>query len=515
MKRHILVGSVLLLFGAVITDGVDLAGVPFCEKSQNGIATYREGELVVRFAAVEPGRQPAEGPVIVGPRARRTVRDMMSDYIVPGAAVRKEYDGVVEGLAVVNLPGGVSISDALVRFNSSANVLYAEPNYRFRLAAIPSDPNYVNQWGLDNIGQTGGFPDADVDAPEAWDITTGDPNVIVAVMDTGVDYGHPDLAGNMWVNDSEVDGLPGVDDDDNGYVDDIYGYDFAGMDANDPNDGDNDPIDFWFHGTHVAGTIGAVGDNGIGVTGVCWDVRLMALKIFADDSDIVPGVFASDAIEAIQYAVSNGAKVINASWGGDYYSEGLREAIAEAGTYGVLFVAAAGNDYGSDNDLVPFYPASFELDNIISVMSTDQFDQMSYFSNYGAKSVDVGEPGSEILSTFPTYPTLGIMIYGLGLDYEVLSGTSMAAPHVSGACALLLSKNPSLPSRIVKQLVLDNVDPVLPGLCTSGGRVNVYSALQAIPEGTMGRVLNTRDDPCDPGNLYDSIQATMRTAATS
>jgi len=480
MKREILVGSLALLFGAIFAEAVDLTGIPFCEQSQNGLRTYGDSELLVRFANVEPGSQPAEGPVILG-------------------------------LAVVRLPENSSLLDSLIRFNSSANVRYAEPNYKYRLLLIPNDPNFVDLWGMDNIGQTGGLEDADIDAPEGWDFTTGDPNIIVAVADTGIDYNHPDLSANMWVNAAEANGVPGEDDDGNGYVDDIYGYDFAGADSTDPNDGDGDPLDFFFHGTHVAGTIGAVGDNEIGVVGVCWRVKLMSLKIFADDSIMAPAALASDAVAAIEYAVANGARIINASWGSYEYSQALYDAIGQAGEAGVLFVAAAGNDYGNDNDQIPFYPASYDHDNIISVMATNEFDQASVFSNYGPVSVDVGEPGTGILSTLPTYVTDPILLFELSLDYGYLSGTSMAAPHVSGTCALVWSRHPWLPAHIVKMLLLNSVDPVLsdPKLCSSGGRVNVYNLLSMIPEGKRGKVLNTRDDPNDPNNLYDSIQAAI------
>jgi len=203
MKRQILVSSLILLLGAVVTEAVDSAGFPFCDSSQDGLATYREGELVVRFSEAEPVFQPVEGPAIMGPVRRRTIREAMSDFIVSGATVEREYDKVVEGLVVVKLPEGVSTLSALVRFNSSANVLYAEPNYKYRLLAIPNDTYFYQLWGLDN------YSDADIDAPEAWDIATGDSNIVVAVMDTGIDYSHPDLADNMWMNPAEASGWPG------------------------------------------------------------------------------------------------------------------------------------------------------------------------------------------------------------------------------------------------------------------------------------------------------------------
>ncbi|MBA7602382.1 hypothetical protein ES703_09471 [subsurface metagenome] len=507
MKRQILISLLVLLSVAGFAGAVELPGFGFYDLSQDELAAYRQGELIVRFADVGVGAQLPEGPVIMGPWRPRAIKSAISDFIVAGAKVDKEYDHIVSGLAVVGLPEGTSVVDALIQFNRSANVLYAEPNYKYRLFVIPNDPRFSEMWGLDNTGQTGGTVDADIDAPEAWDIHTGDPEIIVAVSDTGIDYNHPDLADNMWVNTEELNGEPDVDDDGNGYVDDIYGYDFAGAYKDDPADGDGDPCDMLFHGTHVAGTIGAVGNNGEGIVGVCWNVKLMALKIFADDHAILPDLLVGDAVEAIGYAIDNGAKIMNVSWGGYDYSQSLYDAIANAGVAGLLFVAAAGNDYGNDNDFNPVYPASYDLDNIISVMATDQDDQMSFFSNYGATSVDVGEPGTDILSTTPTYETAGMMVYGISTDYASLSGTSMAAPHIAGGCALVWSQYPSLPPKIVKGILLKAVEPVLasPRLCLSGGRINLHKALTLIPTGRSGKVINSRD----PGNLYRSIQAAI------
>ncbi|MHC4806488.1 MAG: S8 family serine peptidase, partial [Planctomycetota bacterium] len=510
MKRQILISLLVLLSIAGFAGASEFPGFGFYDLSQNEFTDYRQGELIVRFVDVDAGTQLPAGPVIIGPWRRRAIRSAISDFIVAGAKADREYDHIVSGLAVVGLPEGMGVVDALIQFNQSANVLYAEPNYRYRLFAIPNDPMFSLLWGMDNTGQTGGTVDADIDAPEAWDIQTGSPDIIVAVTDTGIDYKHPDLADNMWVNTEELNGQADTDDDGNGYIDDIYGYDFAGALALDPTDGDGDPCDMHLHGTHAAGIIGAVGNNDEGVVGVCWNVKLMALKMFADDRSIVPQVLDSDAIEAIGYAVDNGAKIINASWGGPAFSQSLYDAIASAGDAGLLFVAAAGND-GSDNDKTPLYPTSFDLDNIISVMSTDHDDQMSFFSNYGVTSVDVAAPGSDIVSTTPTYETPIMTIDNIPTNYASASGTSMAAPYVSGACALVWSQYPSLPNQVVKVLLLKAVDPVLasPRLCLSGGRVNLQKALTLIPSGRPGKVLNARDDPNVPGNLYRTIQAAI------
>ncbi|NEO56228.1 MAG: S8 family serine peptidase [Okeania sp. SIO3B5] len=312
-------------------------------------------------------------------------------------------------------------------------------------------------WALHNTGQTGGTADADIDAPEAWDIQTGSNNVVVGVIDTGIDYTHPDLVNNMWTNPGETPGN-GIDDDGNGYVDDVYGYDFAYGDS-DPFD----PIDG--HGTHVAGTIGADGNNGQGVVGVNWDVDLMAIKFLDDNGN--GNTFG--AIQAIEYATMMGADLTNNSWGGGGFSQGLYDAIAAAGAADSLFIASAGNS-GTDNDATPHYPDGYDLDNIISVANTDQNDNLSSSSQYGARSVDLGAPGTQIASTYP------------GGGYAYLSGTSMAAPHVSGVAALVLAENPDLSYQEVKDIILESTDPIsaLDGKTVTGGRLNAFEALSSL-----------------------------------
>jgi subtilisin family serine protease len=473
MKQHILISGLILLSLSGFAGAVNLPDLGFYGLSEDYFAAYRKGELIVRFADVEAGSQLPEGPVIMGPMTNRAIKETISDHIITGSVVHREYKDIGPGLTVIKLPEDTKVSDAFIEFNKSANIIYAEPNYKYRLFVVPNDPMFPEMWGMNNTGQTGGTEDADIDAPEAWDIQTCDPDIVIAVTDTGIDYEHPDLADNMWVNSAELNGAPDVDDDGNGYVDDIYGYDFAGASAIELDDGDSDPIDGWYHGTHVAGTIGAVGNNNVGVTGVCWNVKLMALKIFADDFKVEPETFAIDAIEAIKYSIDNGAKIINASWGGNYYSQALYDTIKEAGDAGLLFVTAAGNDYGNDNDVNPVYPANFDLDNIIVAMSTDPNDEVSDFSNFGATSVDVAEPGTNILSTTPTFETFAMLVFGVSTNYGMLSGTSASAPHVTGTCAVIWSEYPTLPHQIVKGILLKAVDPVLPPqMCLSGGRLN-------------------------------------------
>lgn len=321
-------------------------------------------------------------------------------------------------------------------------------------AGFSEDPKTDKLWGLDNTGQTGGKIDADIDAPEAWAQSRGS-GVVVAVLDTGVDYTHADLAANMWVNPGEIAGN-GIDDDGNGYVDDVHGYDFAYNDA--------DPMDRNGHGTHVAGTIAAVADNGTGVAGVAPEAQIMALKFLDDNGN--GSLF--DAIQALDYAVMMGAQVSNNSWGSGSYSSALAGAITLAGAAGHTVVAAAGND-STNTDLSGHYPASYDAANLIAVAATDDADRLAYFSNYGITTVDVAAPGQSIYSTLP------------GDSYGTNSGTSMATPHVTGIVALLLAQNPTLSPEAIRDLLIDTSDPMaaLASRSVSGGRVNAAAALDA------------------------------------
>lgn len=416
----------------------------------NGTAAYAPTRMLVRFDAKleQAGRESA--------------------LSVVGATVKREFS-IVPGLTVVELTGKASVEEALVALNGTPGVLYAEPNYQLKATAIiPNDPRFDELWGMHNTGQTGGVADADIDAPEAWNSRRGSRNIVVAVIDTGVDYTHSDLTNNMWVNPGEIAGND-IDDDGNGFVDDIYGYDFYN------NDGD--PKDDHGHGTHCSGTIGGEGDNGIGVAGVCWEVSVMGLKFLSSSG----GGSTGDAIECIEYATLMGANVMSNSWGGGSFSQALKDSIDAGGAAEIAFVAASGND--SDNtDTYPHYPSSYDSDCIISVMSTTSTDARSSFSNYGLNSVDLGAPGSSILSCVP------------GGGYASKSGTSMACPHVAGACALLLSANPSMSVAQVKEALMSTVDETLAGQCASGGRMNIATALRGVgpawlsvaPDGALG-----------------------------
>ncbi|WP_341502131.1 S8 family serine peptidase [Gallaecimonas sp. GXIMD4217] len=375
-------------------------------------------------------------------------------------------------IAKLSLAKGQDRDALLKRLARHPAIEVAEPNYLLHANATPDDSRFGELWGLHNTGQSGGTVDADIDAPEAWDITTGSRSVIVGVIDTGVDYSHPDLQANMWVNPGEIAGN-GVDDDGNGVVDDIHGFS-AYNDNGDPMDGNG-------HGTHVAGTIGASGNNGSGVAGVNWEVTIIGCQFLSPSGS----GSSSDAIECIDYMtdlkVNRGIdiKATNNSWGGGGYSEALKGAIDTAGNAGILFVAAAGND-SSDGDSSPHYPSSYDSDAILAVASTDRNDNMSGFSNYGLTSVDLGAPGSSILSTVP------------GGGYDSYSGTSMASPHVAGAAALIWSINPDLSPVEMKQLLMDSGDelPALVGKTVSGKRINLASALDAA-DPTPGFKLST------------------------
>ena len=371
---------------------------------------------------------------------------------------------------VVKLPRNLPVQAALRVYGSSPDVEYAEPDFILRPSQTTSanDPRYPNLYGLNNTGQSGGTADADVDAPEAWNTTTGDVGTTVAVIDEGVDTSHPDLRNNLWTNPGEV-ANNGVDDDSNGYVDDVNGYDFANNDASvydrDPISGTGDE-----HGTHVAGTIAAEGNNSLGVVGVNWRARIMPLKFLGPD-----GGYTSDAVEALNYAVAEGAKISNNSWGGGGSSQTLLEAIRRADASGHLFVAAAGNGgadgVGDNNDTTAHYPSSYNSPNILSVAATNNQDALASFSNYGSSSVDLSAPGVNILSTLP------------GNQYGSYSGTSMATPHVTGVAALLKSRNPTADDAQLKTQILEAVDQKnnLQGKMATGGRLNAQVSLTPSP----------------------------------
>jgi len=360
-----------------------------------------------------------------------------------------------------------SIQQVLAAYSGDPSVEYAELDHIVSVCKIPDDPLYPMQWPLDNTGQDypesgyynppPGTPDCDIDAPEAWDIHTGSPKVIVAVVDSGVDYKHRDLQDNIWVNQRELNGVVDIDDDNNGYTDDIFGYDFI--------NNDSDPIDDLGHGTHCSGIIAARGNNALDIAGVCWNAKIMSLKFLNAEGE----GYVSDAATAFYYAVENGADIISNSWGGDDYSETLKEAIDYAHSQGVVMVAAAGNSY-SDS---PHYPAYYEY--MIAVAATNSNDEKPAFSNYG-DWVNIAAPGVDILSLRADGTSRGTPYD----DYTTIAtGTSMACPHVAGACALLLSLNPTLTSDDVNDILMETGDPISPGICLSDSRLNLLNAMIA------------------------------------
>ena len=345
---------------------------------------------------------------------------------------------------------------------------YVEPDYLHVADAVPNDSAFSNGtlWGLRNQGQSGGLSGADIDAVRAWDITTGSTDVIVAVIDTGIRYTHQDLSAQMWQNPGESGALAsdGIDNDGNGYVDDVYGINAV--------TGSGNPMDDNGHGTHCAGTIGAAANGSGPHVGVAWNVRLMGLKFM----DAGGSGFTSDAIECINFAVAKGARVLSCSWGGGGYETSLKDAITRARNEGVLLVAAAGNE-SANSDVIPHYPSGYDVDNVISVAALDRSDNLPGFSNYGSRNVDVGAPGVDIYSTYHTANDA----------YATSSGTSMATPHVAGVAALVISKFPGISVFDLSQRLLATTVPVasLNGRSATGGRVNAYNALTASPNGTL------------------------------
>lgn len=384
--------------------------------------------------------------------------------------------------------------ELIEQFKNHPNVEFVEPNYIVKAddGVEPNDPNFAQLWGLHNIGQNNGTKDADIDAPEAYCIPISTVDIVVGIIDTGIDYTHEDLAENIWQNlgeDADGDGKVliksgdtwifdpddenGIDDDGNGYVDDFVGWDFAYD--------DNDPMDLDSHGTHCAGTVGAVMNNNVGITGVAPNVKLAALK-FLKDGD--PSSI-SDAIDALYYAITMDIPISNNSWGGGGFSEAMYEALQNAEANNHLFIASAGNNK-RNNDAILKYPASYDNDNIIAVAGTNRFDDLYdigfHGTNYGATSVDIGAPGQEIYSCMP------------GNNYDFKSGTSMAAPHISGVCAFVWGANPANNYSNIKNALMNSVDhlPALNGKCVSNGRVNLNNALA---------VMGAPDNPCD--NVID------------
>lgn len=366
---------------------------------------------------------------------------------INGDGVDDRFKNIANGrLAVLKLGKGRNVNTVLAGLKNHPLVEYAEPNYLVQSTAVPNDTSYANLYGMQKIS-----------AEAAWDYTIGDSSVIVGVIDTGFDFSHPDLAANIWRNPNEVPGN-GIDDDGNGYIDDIHGIS-AILDNGNPSDTGQ-------HGTHVAGTIGAQGNNGTGVVGVNWRTSMVGCSFLGSQ-----GGTLADGVQCIDYMISlknagNNVRVLNNSWGGGGFTQTLKDAIAAANNADMLFVAAAGND-SSDIDGGGFYPAGYDVPNVVAVASTDNNDNLSGFSNWGDEKVHIAAPGSFVVSTVP------------GNAYDTFSGTSMASPHVAGAAALLLSGNPDLTTAQLKSILMNTGDTLssLAGKTITEKRLNVFNAL--------------------------------------
>ncbi|MGC9452247.1 MAG: S8 family serine peptidase [Oceanipulchritudo sp.] len=393
------------------------------------------------------------------------------------------------GIYRIHLPEAKAdtVPQALEHLQQMNDLLaYAEPDAIVRPTATPDDPGYLDGslWGMHNTGQNEGVADADIDAPEGWDIRTDASDIIVGVIDTGIRYTHEDIAANMWVNPGE-DGLDafgnskrtnGIDDDNNGYIDDVHGLNAIEKNGN--------PMDTHGHGSHVAGTIAGVGNNGIGVAGVAWTAKVMALR-FIDKAGAT-----SDAILCFEYAMEKGVRLTNNSWGGSSFSQSLFDIIAAANDAGMLVVAAAGNDE-ANTDSFNQYPANYFLPNILSVAAINRKDELAVFSNYGTGSVEIAAPGQAI--------------YSLGIDadddYKIYSGTSMATPMVVGVAAMVASAFPESDVTGLKNRLLNSVRPVaaLTGKVSSGGVVNLHDALLSTSEAPFNdafeRAIEVSEDP--------------------
>lgn len=463
MKRHPVLVFLLL---------ISLAFVPASSRTEaQGTPDgpqFVAGEAIVKYSVGTTAAQKSRA------MARANARTVERLSRTPAAAVRGDVDLVAVG-------GGLGVAEAIVRLSQDPSVEFAEPNWIYSPEqTIPNDTSFGQLWGLNNTGQDingqgPGTPDADIDAPEAWTRTTGSTVVVVGVIDEGIDFNHPDLAGQIWTN--PFDPVDGADNDGNGYVDDVHGWDFANGDNTIYDGSAKTSVDA--HGTHVSGTIGAKANNAIGVAGVNWNVTIISAKFLGRQ-----GGTTANAIKAFDYITDlktrHGLNIVatNNSWGGGGFSQALVEAIARGANQDILCMAAAGNGdrrgRGINNDVTPHYPSSYNTtgvsgatyDAVVAVAATGRSDELRPWSNYGVNSVDLGAPGSLILSTVP------------GGKYAYYNGTSMATPHVTGVAALVNSSL-VLTGSALKNKILAAVDALasLAGKTTTGGRLNAHKAV--------------------------------------
>jgi hypothetical protein len=392
--------------------------------------------------------------ILVRPRSGISVATLNQFHALQKDKVLRAFARIGR-LQVVSVPPGQTVEGLIAKYQKSGLVEFAEPDYLvYADATTPNDPYYTNGllWGLNNYGQNGGTSGADIDAPDAWDVRTSASNIVVAVLDSGIRATHEDLAANMWVNPNDGG----------------HGYNaFTG--TNDPSD------DGTSHGTMVAGVLGAVGNNAKGVTGVAWQVRMMACKCLNN------GTGSDSTVTAcIDYAIANGARIINASFDTPTSSLVLSNAIVAARDAGILWVASAGNgNPGFDIDITPTYPSCYGIDNVVSVAYTTRTDGLGSLSNYGATNVDIGAPGDQVYTTFAATDSYYYPPSGLGIN---IAGTSFAAPCVSGACALLMVQYPADTYQDTITRLLSSTDPLpaLAGKCRTGGRLDLRKALRTI-----------------------------------
>jgi thermitase len=402
----------------------------------------------------------------------------------------KETVNKNERLVLVQRPLVELQASAVQSLQQNPMVEYAEPNFIYKVnghrinagaSSLPNDTELGRLWGMINTGQSVegdggailGRPGIDIDAKKAWEIETGSKEVVVAVIDTGVNYLNPDLEANIYTNEAEKNGQAGVDDDKNGCVDDVHGCDFA--------NGDSDPMDVYGHGTHCGGTIGGVGNNNQGIVGVAWNVRLLPVRFLGDDG----GGTLANAIKSIDYATAMKVTIMSNSWGGGGFSQALMDSIIRAKDAGILFIAAAGNS-ANDNDSQPEYPAGYLVDNVMAVAAIDPTGALADFSNFGKSTVHIAAPGVNVLS----YTMRGL---------ESWSGTSMATPHVAGVAALVYSQDMTQSYLTVKNRLLSSARPLgtLRGKVATNGIVNAYYALtNAVAPA----------DPLDPFNWAKDAQ---------
>lgn len=429
--------------------------------AKNYDAPFAPDRVIVRFRD-EQSEQFFTNQFVLrdGPKDKRALIKRFEQISRTPASANSARHKSAPMLAHLARGGRDAVLEAVAELKNDPTVEYVEPDYKISLAKEPNDPSYSKLWGMKRIG-----------AAQAWDKHTGKrARVLVGVIDTGIDYTHPDLVDNIWTNPGEIPGNK-LDDDGNGYVDDVHGYDF--------DEEDGDPMDLNGHGTHVSGTIAATGNNGKGVTGVTWSAQLVALKFLGKDGS----GYTSDAVRALDYARTMGIRLTNNSWGGGSYSAALVDAIEGQD----LFVAAAGND-AENIDASPHYPASYDLANMMVVAASDSDEKLATFSNYGA-AVDLAAPGASIYSTLPNNA------------YASWNGTSMATPHVTGAAALIWSYNPTLSAAEVQDILNGSADPFAAflGKVATGGRLNVANALARVPAPSWLEVIGPLSMTLAPG----------------